>query len=104
MMHEGMISTGSACTSGVLGRYWISSIRLLRSTTSPSVMAKPRPTPSLASLERSAGKPFCWRHSSSAMPMPRTSVWPPLRHAACNACGLLQSQLLGEARSSNWRP
>ncbi len=30
MIHAGTISTGSACTSGVEGEYWISSIRSFR--------------------------------------------------------------------------
>ena len=44
MIHAGVISTGSAYTSGVCGEYCSSSIRRLRNTTLPGVMATSLPT------------------------------------------------------------
>ena len=39
MIQAGTTSTGSAWTSGVVGVYWMSSIRELRNTTLPGVAA-----------------------------------------------------------------
>ncbi len=44
MIHAGTIRMGSACTRGVVGVYWISSISSLRSTTLPGVTARFLPT------------------------------------------------------------
>ena len=44
MIQAGTISTGSGCTSLVVGLYWISSIRWVRSTTLPLAVATSRPT------------------------------------------------------------
>ena len=44
MIHAGTMRMGSACTRGVAGEYWISSIRSLRSTTLPGVIARFLPT------------------------------------------------------------
>jgi hypothetical protein len=43
MIQAGTIRMGSACTLLVAGAYWISSIRRLRRTTLPGVMATSRP-------------------------------------------------------------
>ena len=44
MIQAGTMSTGSACTDGVVGVYWISSISSLRNTTLPGVTATFLPT------------------------------------------------------------
>ena len=44
MIQAGTIRTGSARTSGVAGAYWMSSIRRLRKTTLPGVIATSWPT------------------------------------------------------------
>ncbi len=44
MIQAGTIRTGSACTSGVVGEYWISSMSSLRKMTWPSVTATFSPT------------------------------------------------------------
>ena len=75
MIHAGTIRMGSAWTLGVVGVYWISSIRRLRSTTLPGVTATSRPT-----TKRSvpaAGAPLMARsRSSSALSAPRTRFVP----------------------------
>ncbi len=63
MIQAGTISTGSGCTSGVVGEYWISSISSLRRTTWPSVTATFSPTRN--SSVPGASPPFCMRSRSS---------------------------------------
>ena len=43
MIQLGTMNTGSACTVGVAGAYWISSTRWLRCTTLPGVTATSTP-------------------------------------------------------------
>ena len=40
MIQAGTMSTGSRATLGVVGAYWISSMRSLRNTTDPGVAAR----------------------------------------------------------------
>jgi hypothetical protein len=102
MIQAGTTSRGSACTVGVCGTYWISSIKPLRQTTLPAVVARWRPT--AKSSVPAGGAPVCRRCTSSTQSCaPRRKFMPPSLAVRRSTSGLVQGRLAGEAMSSHWR-
>jgi hypothetical protein len=99
MIQAGTMSTGSACTSRVVGVYWISSIRSLRSTTLPGVAARLPPTSKL-SVPAGAAPSVVRRRSSSQFSKPRSRFWPCSFCVRASNSGLLARWLDGDAASS----
>ena len=103
MIHEGTISTGSAYTSGVVGVYWISSMRWLRNTTFPGVTATSLPT-SKPSTPAGASSSARRCASSKKFMAPRHRLAPPLALMASSTSGLVQTKFEGDHMSSHCRP
>ena len=98
MIHGGTISTGSAKTVGVCGVYWISSIRRLRKTTLPGVMATS--LPGLNPFKSFDAEPFRRRNVSCHwFCAPCNRLAPPLLSVACSTSGLVQRKFDGDHMS-----
>ena len=102
MIQAGTIRTGSARTSAVAGAYWISSIRRLRKTTLPGVIATSRPT-SKASAPTGFLPVASRCQSSQKLSAPRMKFMPPCFRVCAIISGLVSGKFFGETVSSAWR-
>ena len=102
MIQAGTMSTGSACTEGVAGEYWISSISSLRNTTLPGVTATFLPT-SNSSVPAGALPLNVRPRSSITFWNPRTRFCPCSSWVSASSSGFATSEFDGDAESAIMR-
>jgi hypothetical protein len=97
-MQGGIISSGTSCTAGVAGVYWISWNSSFSNTTVPGVMPTLRPT-SKADSSDCEMRPFCMSASMFCKPLVRLS---PLVSMSffCWASGFVARKLAGDMAST----
>ena len=102
MIHALTMSTGSACTVGVVGAYWMSSMSSLRRITLPGVVATS--CPGLNASVPAGGSPRAPRaKSSTPRAAPVARLTPQVAAVLCSTCGLVAKMLAGETISSHCR-
>ena len=94
------MSRGREWTRSVVGVYWISSMRSLRKTTLPGVMARFLPT---AKAEASLMVMRPWRVSVSRLFSPWARLLPWVSRAFFRTSGLVVGKLAGDRASAYWR-
>ena len=97
MIHAGTIRIGSGRTSAVVGAYWINSMRSLRKTTLPGVVARLRPTSK--GCGPSGALPVRRMMSSARLRAPRIRFSPRSARVAAITSGLVSAKLDGAVQS-----
>ena len=93
-MTDQTTSSGTLCTSGVVGVYWMISRTSLRNTTCPGVA--PTFSPTVNGLESTCrGMPRLCLRSETRLRAPRTRLMPPVSKACLRAVGLPASVFVG---------
>ena len=102
MIHAGTMSSGSGRTCGVDGAYSISSIRRLRKTTLPGVIATLRPGAKF-SAPTGDRAPTARSQSSIRFCAPRIRLAPNSARVRSSTSGLVHGAFDGESTSRNCR-